>query len=76
MASMEEFNSHVCPYYTSEKAWFYSIFFYFIYPGLAGEGNRPTAEQIELRLIQSLDDIRNPNITFKAQQVSNWLVAK
>ena len=47
------------------------IFFIFFYPGLAGEGNRPTAEQIELRLIQSLDDIRNPNITFKAQQVAN-----
>ena len=48
------------------------IFLYiFFYPGLAGEGNRPTAEQIELRLIQSLDDIRNPNITFKAQQVAN-----
>ncbi|KAJ7394262.1 hypothetical protein OS493_000064 [Desmophyllum pertusum] len=39
--------------------------------GLAGEGNKPTAGQIELRLVQSLDDIRNPKITFKAQVVSN-----
>ncbi|XP_068698790.1 pyridoxal kinase-like isoform X2 [Montipora capricornis] len=38
---------------------------------LAGEGNRPTAAQIELRLIQSLDDIRNPSITFKAQPVAH-----
>lgn len=38
---------------------------------LAGEGNRPTPGQIELRLVQSLDDIRNPNITFKAQVVSD-----
>jgi len=38
---------------------------------LAGEGNRPTAGQIELRLIQSLDDIRNPKITFKAELVAN-----
>ena len=37
--------------------------------GLAGEGNKPTAGQIELRLVQSLNDIRNPNITFKAQIV-------
>ena len=41
----------------------------FFFAGLAGEGNRPTAAQIELRLIQSLDDIRNPSITFKAQPV-------
>ena len=41
------------------------------YAGLAGEGNKPTAGQIELRLVQSLDDIRNPKITFKAQVVSN-----
>ena len=40
--------------------------------GLAGEGNKPTPGQIELRLIQSLDDIRNPKITFKAHQVTNW----
>ncbi|XP_020623334.1 pyridoxal kinase-like isoform X2 [Orbicella faveolata] len=39
--------------------------------GLAGEGNRPTPGQIELRLVQNLDDIRNPNITFKAQVVSD-----
>lgn len=38
---------------------------------LAGEGNKPTAGQIELRLVQSLADIRNPNITFKAQIVSD-----
>ena len=39
--------------------------------GLAGDGNRPTAAQIELRLIQSLDEIRNPEITFKAQPVTD-----
>ena len=39
--------------------------------GLAGDGNRPTAAQIELRLIQSLDEIRNPKITFKAQSVTD-----
>lgn len=39
--------------------------------GLAGEGNKPTPGQIELRLIQSLDDIRNPKITFKAHLVTN-----
>lgn len=38
---------------------------------LAGDGNRPTAAQIELRLIQSLDEIRNPKITFKAQSVTD-----
>jgi len=43
----------------------------FFFAGLAGEGNRPTAGQIELRLIQSLDDIRNPKITFKAELVAN-----
>ena len=39
--------------------------------GLAGDGNRPTAAQIELRLIQSLDEIRNPKIAFKAQSVTD-----
>lgn len=43
----------------------------FLSAELAGEGNRPTPGQIELRLVQSLDDIRNPNITFKAQVVSD-----
>lgn len=38
---------------------------------LAGDGNRPTAAQIELRLIQSLDEIRNPKITFQAQSVTD-----
>ncbi|KAK2570793.1 Pyridoxal kinase [Acropora cervicornis] len=38
---------------------------------LAGDGNRPTAAQIELRLIQSLDEIRNPKIAFKAQSVTD-----
>jgi len=45
--------------------------FYSSFAGLAGEGKRPTAGQIELRLIQSLDDIRNPKITFKAELVAN-----
>lgn len=44
--------------------------------GLAGEGNKPTPGQIELRLIQSLDDIRNPKISFKAHLVTNWFVSK
>ena len=44
---------------------------FFVLTGLAGEGNKPTPGQIELRLIQSLDDIRNPNIAFKAHLVTN-----
>lgn len=35
----------------------------------AGPGNRPSAFQRELRLIDSLDDIRNPPDIFKAEEI-------
>ncbi|XP_065057429.1 pyridoxal kinase-like [Rhopilema esculentum] len=36
---------------------------------LAGPGNKPTAFQRELRIIDSLDDIRNPPDLFKADEI-------
>eukprot|EP00112_Aurelia_sp_Birch-Aquarium-sp1_P004493 Seg1509.16 transcript_id=Seg1509.16/GoldUCD/mRNA.D3Y31 product="Pyridoxal kinase" protein_id=Seg1509.16/GoldUCD/D3Y31 len=37
---------------------------------MAGPGNKPNAFQRELRLIESLDDIRNPKDLFKAEEIS------
>lgn len=35
-----------------------------------GEGNKPSAHEIELKLVQSLDIIRNPEITFQSTVVT------
>lgn len=47
------------------------IFFKFLqYPTeLAGEGNKPKSAQLELRLVQSKQDIENPDCRFKASAI-------
>lgn len=42
----------------------------FSFTEMAGPGNKPNAFQRELRLIESLDDIRNPKDLFKAEEIS------
>ena len=37
---------------------------------LAGEGNKPTAFQRELRMVQSKGDIENPHIVVNAKPLS------
>jgi len=36
---------------------------------MCGEGNKPSAQQIELKLVQSIDIIRSPDIMFTATVV-------
>ena len=45
--------------------------FKFLFPlELAGAGNTPNPHQRELKLIQSLDDIRHPQDLYKAEEVT------
>lgn len=37
---------------------------------MCGEGEKPTSGQIELRLVQSLDVIRNPELKYQATCVT------
>jgi len=40
---------------------------------MCGEGNKPSAQQIELKLVQSIDIIRSPDIMFTATVVKVWV---